>query len=135
MTLFQNRLITVQSAAVILFAVSCVFGAESDQTVDGVAYFEKHVRPLLVRHCYQCHSEKSEKREGELLLDSRQGWLQGGDSGSAVVAGDVEASLLIQAVRYNDTALQMPPTKPLDADDVAKLEHWVRIGAPAPDHA
>ena len=133
MTILLNRLTPICIAAAILFAPRSACAAENDQAADGVAYFEKHVRPLLVRHCYQCHSEKSEKREGDLLLDSRQGWLQGGDSGTAVVAGDVDASLLIQAIRYNDTALQMPPTKPLDADDVAKLEHWVRIGAPAPD--
>ena len=135
MTLLLNRLTLIQSATVILIAISSACAVETDQAAEGVAYFEKHVRPLLVRHCYQCHSEKSEKREGDLLLDSRQGWLQGGDSGTAVVAGDVDASLLIQAIRYNDTALQMPPTKPLGADDVARLEHWVRIGAPAPDQA
>ncbi len=135
MTFFQNRLATICIAAAVLFLSCLAQAAANDQSAEGVAYFEKHVRPLLVRHCYQCHSEKSDKREGDLLLDSRQGWLQGGESGTAVVAGDVESSLLIQAVRYNDTALQMPPTKPLAAEDIARLEQWVRIGAPAPDQA
>lgn len=130
----QNHFQITFVALAALLGPFLAVAAEDDQTADGLAYFEKHVRPLLVRHCYQCHSEKSEKREGDLLLDSRQGWQKGGDSGTAIVAGDVDASLLIQAVRYNDTALQMPPIKPLDAEDVKRLEHWVRIGAPAPDH-
>lgn len=99
----------------------------------GIEYFEKEIRPLLVKHCYQCHSEKSEEREGGLVLDDRQGWLRGGDNGPAVVPGDVDASLLIRAVRYGDADLQMPPVKPLDAEELARLEQWVRLGAPAPD--
>lgn len=98
----------------------------------GIAYFEKEIRPLLITHCYQCHSENADERDGDLVLDNRDGWLVGGDSGPAVVPGDVEASPLIRAVRYGDEGLQMPPVKPLDAADVARLEHWVRIGAPAP---
>jgi Protein of unknown function (DUF1549)/Protein of unknown function (DUF1553)/Planctomycete cytochrome C len=132
MTLRRHRLTTLCVAAALLFGPFFAIAEENDQSAEGVVYFEKQIRPLLVRHCYQCHSEKSEKREGELLLDSQQGWLRGGDTGAAVVAGDVEASLLIQAVRYSDTALQMPPIKPLEAQDVAKLEHWIRMGAPAP---
>ena len=98
----------------------------------GIAYFEKEIRPLLITHCYQCHSENADERQGNLVLDSREGWIKGGDSGTAVVPGDVDASQLIRAVRYDDEGLQMPPVKPLDAADVARLEQWVRIGAPAP---
>ena len=76
-------------------------------------YFEKHVRPLLAEHCYKCHSSRSQKREGGLLLDSMAGWSVGGGTGPAIVVGDVEASLLISAVRYTDPDLQMPPDKAL----------------------
>lgn len=99
----------------------------------GIAYFEKEIRPLLITHCYQCHSESADEREGDLVLDSRDGWLTGGDSGPAVVPGDIAASHLIRAVRYDDDGLQMPPVKPLDTADIARLEQWVRIGAPAPE--
>jgi len=96
-------------------------------------FFEKQIRPLFVKHCYACHSEKGDNVESSLMLDRRQGWLQGGENGPVVFAGDVDASPLIRAVRYMDAGLQMPPTKPLEAADVAKLEKWVRMGAPAPD--
>ncbi|MCO6455815.1 MAG: PSD1 domain-containing protein [Pirellulaceae bacterium] len=101
-------------------------------TPQGVAYFENHVRPLLVKRCYACHAERSGQREGGLLLDSRAGWAEGGERGPAVVPGDVGGSLLIQAVRYARDDLQMPPDRKLPPHEVAQLEQWVRLGAPDP---
>ena len=76
---------------------------------EGVEFFEKRIRPLLVENCYKCHSAQSEKVKGGLLLDTREGVLKGGDTGAAIVPGDPEKSLLIKAVRYTDKDLQMPP--------------------------
>src|SRR5947207_1278538 len=81
--------------------------AEPDRA--GVDFFEQKIRPLLVAHCYECHSAESKKLKGGLRLDSRDGWFKGGDTGAAIVPGDVEKSLLIKAVRYTDKELQMPP--------------------------
>src|SRR5438034_7897906 len=75
---------------------------------EGVEFFEKKIRPLLVENCYQCHSAQSEKVKGGLLLDTREGVLKGGDTGAALVPGDPEKSLLIKAVRHTDKELQMP---------------------------
>lgn len=97
---------------------------------DGAAFFESKIRPLLVERCMECHGEK--KQKGGLRLDSRAAWQQGGDSGAAIKPGDLEASLLIKAVRYADKDLQMPPKKQLTAEEVAALEQWVKIGAPDP---
>src|SRR5437867_2349297 len=66
---------------------------------EGAAFFEKKVRPLLVKHCYECHSSGAEKVRGKLWLDTRAGVLEGGSSGPAVVPSDPGKSLLIQAVR------------------------------------
>ena len=105
----------------------------SDEPKDsGMVYFEKHVRPLLAKHCYQCHSKRSKEVESGLLLDSRAGWMEGGESGVSIVPGDLDASLLIRAVRYTDQSLQMPPVKSLSSEDIAHLENWVRMGAPGP---
>ncbi|MCA9265850.1 MAG: hypothetical protein KDA60_18435, partial [Planctomycetales bacterium] len=98
---------------------------------ESVQYFEQHIRPLLVEHCYGCHSSTGEQ-EGGLLLDRRDGWVKGGDSGPAIVPGDPESSLLIRAVRWADPNLQMPPDQSLPREAVVKLEHWVRQGAPDP---
>ena len=117
--------------AVGLMAHVCLAN-QAQEAEAGAAYFEKHIRPLMVQHCYQCHSAKSKEPNGKLLLDSRLGWLEGGENGPSVVPGEVDSSSLIRAVRYTDPDLQMPPIKPLSTDDVAKLENWVRMGAPGP---
>lgn len=95
-------------------------------------YFEKKIRPVLIEHCYKCHSAEAKDVEGGLLLDSRAGVIRGGDSGPAVVPGDANASLLIQAVRYGEDSSQMPPAGKLPQDVIADLEHWVAIGLPDP---
>ncbi|MCF7963845.1 MAG: hypothetical protein K9M08_24150, partial [Pirellula sp.] len=85
-----------------------------------VEFFEKNVRPLLVKHCYECHSDK--EQNGGLRLDFRETTLKGGDSGSPLAPGNPDASLLIKAVRYNNQDLQMPPKGPLAVSEVAILE-------------
>lgn len=97
------------------------------------AFFESRVRPVLVEHCYDCHSGVNSK--GGLLLDTRQGWEKGGDSGPAIVPGKPDESLLINAVRYHDEDIAMPPKKKggkLPEADIAALTEWVRLGAPDP---
>jgi len=106
--------------------------AAAKPEADGIAWFETHIRPLLVQRCYACHSVKAGKQEGGLLLDSPDAWMRGGDRGAAVVAGDPDASLLIRAVHYNDPDLLMPPTERLNDEDIAKFDAWVKMGAPAP---
>ena len=96
------------------------------------AHFERRVRPVLVEHCYKCHSQEAGRSKGNLLLDSRDGWRTGGDSGPAIVPGDTDASLLIRAVRYTDPDLEMPPDGRLPDEAVRALEEWVRSGAPDP---
>lgn len=70
--------------------------------------------------------------KGGLTLDSRSGWIAGGDSGPAIVPGNVEESLLIEAVRYQNVDLQMPPKGKLSAAEIAVLEKWVKSGATDP---
>jgi mono/diheme cytochrome c family protein len=100
----------------------------------GVEFFEKHVRPVLVEHCYSCHSPDAEKGvKGGLLLHTRETLLQGGDNGPAILPGNPEKSLLIRAVRYHDENLQMPPKgKKLSEQQIEDLVAWVKMGAPDP---
>ena len=117
------------------FLCSCLFsfagnGPQSEVEWAAGAFFEKQVQPILERACFDCHSHGAESVKGGLYLDSRSGWELGGNSGQIVVSGDPDASLLIQAVRYQVDDLQMPPKgKRLSEDQVAILEKWVRLGA------
>jgi len=99
---------------------------------DHEAFFESRIRPTLLGTCAKCHG--STKARNNLRLDSQAGLLKGGDSGPAVVAGDPEKSLLIQAVRYTGEP-KMPPNKKLPATVITDFERWVRDGAIFPDNA
>ena len=83
--------------------------AFGDITPEGADFFEKKVAPIFKEHCFKCHSHSAEKIKGGLVLDSADGAFTGGDTGPAVVPGDLAKSLLISAVGYKDDDLQMPP--------------------------
>jgi len=98
-------------------------------------FFEKNIRPVLAAKCYKCHSAEADKVKGGLLLDTRDGIRQGGDSGHAVVPGNVEESLLLKALHSLDKDLAMPPEKSggkLPDQVIADFEKWVKMGAPDP---
>lgn len=98
-------------------------------------FFEKKIRPVLVENCYKCHSADSENVRGGLLLDTRAGLLQGGDTGPAITPGDPQKSLLITSIRHEgkDPDMAMPPKKSKLPDAIiADFEEWVRMGAPDP---
>ena len=104
----------------------------AEPSAEEVEFFEKKIRPILVTHCSECHSRESKKRQGGLLLDSRDGWMRGGDSGAVIVPGDPDKSLLILAVRQTDKDLRMPPKQKLTDTQIADLEAWVKNGAADP---
>jgi len=95
-------------------------------------FFEKKIRPALIKHCYECHSEEGDKIKGGLLLDTRDATLQGGDSGPAVVPGNLHESLLYTAINYEDGDLEMPPKYKLDESIIADFKAWIEMGAPDP---
>ena len=103
-----------------------VFGQESTES-KSADFFQSSVLPILQQLFYECHSHAAGKAKGGLMLDSREGWVTGGDSGAAIKPGDVDGSLLIQAVRYAE--LMMPPVGRLHAEEIRTLERWVAEGA------
>ncbi len=97
----------------------------------GVEYFEKKIRPVLVEHCYQCHSAAAKKVKGGLRLDNRDGLRQGGDSGPAVVPKRPTESLILKALRHEGD-LKMPPKKKLPDSVAADFARWIDMGAADP---
>ncbi len=94
-------------------------------------FFEKKIRPLLLAHCVECHTDK--KVKGKLWMDSRASLLKGGETGPAIVPGKPEASLLIKAVHYKSDELKMPPKGKLKDSEIADLEKWIKDGAVWPN--
>ncbi|WP_165218915.1 PSD1 and planctomycete cytochrome C domain-containing protein [Aquisphaera insulae] len=96
-----------------------------------VEFFEKKIRPILVSQCHTCHSAETNSKGG-LRVDDRNGLVQGGNSGSAVVPGKPDESLLLQAVRHADDAPKMPPKSKLTDAEIADLARWIEDGAAWP---
>jgi len=107
----------------------CVFSHAAD-----TSFFDSKVLPILQERCFECHSHGT-KIKGGLALDSRSGWVEGGDNGPAIQPGELEASLLVKAVRYVDAEFEMPPKAKLPAAEIAILEEWVKTGAHDPRSA
>lgn len=107
--------------------------AEDSDSAKGMALFESKIRPVLVTHCYSCHSSEKGKSEGSLLLDSRDGMRNGGDRGPAVVPGKPDESLLLIAISHADSDLKMPPkVDRLPNSVIDDFKTWIRLGAPDP---
>src|SRR5690348_9113462 len=87
----------------------------------GAALFTSKIQPLLAHNCYACHTAS---KLGGLRLDSREGMLQGGKSGPAIVSGNPDESLLIQAVSHTHARLKMPPTGKLKDEEIEDLRTW-----------
>jgi len=114
----RRRILGRTCAASVALAISLLlpaaWGEESSEplpTTSETSFFETKVRPILVEHCYECHSVKAGAAEGGLLVDSRVAIRQGGDSGPGVVPGDPEASLVLTAISHSDPDLKMPPKR------------------------
>ena len=70
--------------------------SQAQTNPESVRFFEEKVRPLLTAKCLTCHNEQA-KMSG-LSLESRESAMLGGSRGSAVIPGQPEESLLVQAI-------------------------------------
>jgi hypothetical protein len=104
--------------------------AAGDET--GVEFFERKIRPVLVRECYACHSKGAKVLKGGLRVDTWEGLAKGGDSGPAIVGGNPDESLLLDALRHE--GIEMPPKGKLPDSVIGDFERWVKMGAPDPRH-
>ena len=112
--------------------VGALSALAADSDPGKIAFFERSIRPLLIEHCYKCHSQSKGEDKGGLTLDTQSGWMDGGDSGPALVPGKISESLLIEAVEQRDPDFAMPPKYKLSGPEIARLKEWVAMGAPDP---
>lgn len=117
-----------------LFSPAAEAGApHSGIPADQLSFFEKNIRPVLVQHCYKCHSAEADKVKGGLTVDTRQGLLLGGESGHpGVTPGSLSESSLYEAITWQNADSQMPPKQKLPDDVIANFKKWIEMGAPDP---
>ena len=103
---------------------------------EGIEFFEKKIRPVLIKHCYKCHSSESEKKgklKGKLRLDLRESIRGHGESGLISIAlGNPDESNLYRAISYLDSELLMPPKSRLEKSVINDFKRWIEMGAPDP---
>jgi hypothetical protein len=117
----------------VAFLNGMAVAADEQPTPEAIAFFETKIRPVLVEHCYKCHSAaalEADNLQSELVLDTREGIRKGGESGPAIVPGDVKASTLISAIRHESFA--MPPKSRLPKSVIDDFVKWVESGAADP---
>lgn len=114
-------------ATLLLVSRSIASDGNGDQAM---TFFESQIRPVLVEHCYECHSTNAKEAKGGLLLDSRAGLAAGGDSGPAIDLEHANKSLLLNALRHQD--LKMPPSSKLPDSVADDFEKWIGMGSPDP---
>ena len=111
-----------------LYALCCVVAFNRSVVAqEQFEFFESRIRPVLVAHCYECHSAAAAEIKGGLRLDSRPAMREGGDSGPAIVPGDPNNSLLLAAIKHE--SLEMPPDESLSKEVIQDFERWIRRGA------
>ena len=109
-----DRLRTVRTLFLAVISGALAFGDEK------LEFFEREVRPLLASQCHSCHGPKTSF--AGLRLDTRAGALGAKDK-------------LLNAVKGEGGLKRMPPTGPLAAAEIAKLERWIALGTPWPVEA
>jgi mono/diheme cytochrome c family protein len=95
-------------------------------------FFEKHVRPVLANHCFECHGSK--KQEMGVRLDTASGFARGGENGALVDPSRLESSRLLEVIEYGG-AIQMPPEGKLADAEIEAIKQWVLAGAVWPKSA
>jgi hypothetical protein len=124
--------VSLNAGPKLIFALLVSAAMASGQTEAAAPdFFENKVRPILATNCYACHTNS---QLGGVRLDSRAAMLKGGQTGAAIVPGDPDKSLLIQAVRQTGE-LKMPKGGKLKNEEIEVLVEWVRAGAVWPESA
>ncbi|MEO8428013.1 MAG: DUF1553 domain-containing protein [Verrucomicrobiota bacterium] len=112
-----------------LLAASAAYGAE--KSIGRDAFFELKIRPVLAGTCFKCHG--GEKVNHGLRVDSRAALVRGGDSGPAIIPGEPDKSLLIQAIRHTHDEIEMPTKKKLTNEVLDDFASWIKDGADWPE--
>jgi len=116
----------------VLFATCSATSWATPEQATNLEFFESRIRPVLVKHCYRCHSVESGKSKGGLHLDSRAGWQVGGDSGATIIPGKPDESLIIAAISRNGDTSEMPPSEHLSKQAIDDFTKWIAEGAVDP---
>jgi len=128
-------MIKAKALTLTLLAILITELSANSPSLEQAEFFESKIRPLLATNCFACHSQKAKskgKLKAGLYLDTYKGLLNGGDSGASVVPGEPEQSRIVEAVKYRNEDMAMPPKGKLSDENIELIKKWVKMGAPWP---
>jgi hypothetical protein len=124
----RNLFFSLCAFAPLLFSLSASAEATNDYTA---------VHAIFDKYCMDCHESKDP--EANLVLDSFETLMKGGESGAVIVPGKSGESLLVRMVEgkveKEGKKLIMPPgkkSKKLEAAEIAVIKAWIDAGAQPP---
>ena len=123
------RITTLTAIFIASLSVNAQEASEKQLTAEQVKFYIDKVQPILLNNCYACHGPGSSIK-GNLYLGNRKDILQGGDSGPAVIPGNANDSLLLQAMNFD--GFEMPPKGKLPQDQIDIIAKWINDGMPIP---
>jgi len=126
----SKQQLCISWVACVVSLFHCAPTSAQQPTSAQVQFFESKIRPALVKYCYECHSVEAGDSRAGLLVDSRQGLLEGGDSGPAIVPRNLDESVLWGAITWD--GYEMPPSQQMPASVIADFKQWIAMGAPDP---
>ncbi len=98
--------------------------------LDSADIFLDVINPMIFNKCTSCHN--ASKSKGGLLLTSHDFMLKGGESGPAIVDGNLRESELFRRITLSENHKDfMPPEgkQPFSEEDVKLIEFWILNGA------
>ncbi|MEX0819092.1 MAG: c-type cytochrome domain-containing protein, partial [Pirellulaceae bacterium] len=121
-------IITLLNPALLLAEPITVASISRTDPVD----FQRDIVPIFQKKCLACHS--ASEQQGDLVLESPQTMLKGGDTGAAVVAGKSAESLLLQLASHQQEPFMPPPDNdvaaaPLTPQELGLIKLWIDQGA------
>lgn len=128
--MLTNRTATLLLSACLVVTLHLPTAWAEEITAEQTSFFESKIRPVLIQECYGCHSSKAGNVRGGLRLDTQALTHIGGASGPAVVPGNLQQSLLYNAINHED--FEMPPRRKLSQSVIDDFRKWIEMGAPDP---
>lgn len=130
------RQLLLNLATAVFGVVLTASAAEQEKTpapLQNAADYVRDVKPILIEHCSSCHGGL--KQSGRLRLDTVAAMTVGGESGSVIIPGNSQDSLLMEVLR-GEAGFMMPPEgqgSPPAPTEIEQIAQWIDQGASAPE--
>ncbi|MDB5289579.1 MAG: repeat-containing protein, partial [Phycisphaerales bacterium] len=106
------------------------FASRMATATEAPTYSQVHA--ILAERCMSCHDAK--ESEGELVMETYESLMKGGEKGADIVPGKAEESRLVAEIEHRKKPFMPPPKKaePLPQAEIAVIRAWIDAGAPGP---